>query len=55
MSLPKFAAEMGVLESPFQSAVQEPWLGVWMKAMVRYLAPDSVDRPDRLSPLYASK
>src|SRR5690242_18204472 len=55
MSLPNVDVAIGMPVSPFQYAVQEPWLGVWMKAMVRYLAPDWADSPDRLLPAYASK
>ena len=51
MSLPKVDEVSGWLVSPFQYAVQEPALAVWMKAKVRYLAPDSVDRVTGLSPL----
>jgi len=51
MSLPKVDEVSGWPVSPFQYAVQEPALAVWMKAKVRYLAPDSVDRVAGLSPL----
>jgi hypothetical protein len=51
MSLPKLAAVGGVLVSPFQYAVHEPELAVWMNANVRYLAPDSCDSVTGLSPL----
>ena len=43
MSLPYTDQEIGVLLSPFQSMVHDPFFGVWMKASVRYLAPDSAD------------
>jgi hypothetical protein len=51
MSLPKVDEASGSLVSPFQYAVHEPALAVWMKAKVRYLAPDSWDSVTGLSPL----
>jgi hypothetical protein len=42
-------------DEPFQSIVQEPWLGVWMKAKVRYLLPEAFASVAGLSEEYASK
>jgi hypothetical protein len=55
ISLPNEAWVSGVLVLPFQYAVQDPALAVWMNANVRYLAPDCWDWVTGLSPLYDSK
>jgi hypothetical protein len=41
--LPAAVAEIGVVVSPFQSAVHEPALAVSRKASDTYFAPDSAD------------
>lgn len=55
MSLPKVEEAIGWLVLPFQYAVQEPALAVWMNAKVRYFAPDCCAKVVGLSPFHASK
>jgi hypothetical protein len=45
---------IGWPELPFQYAVHEPALVVWMNAMVRYLLPDACASPEMLWPVQAS-
>src|SRR5689334_1760710 len=55
MSAPKLEEATGMLVSPLQYGVQEPFVAACRNAIVRYLLPDAEARPDRLSPVHVSK
>jgi hypothetical protein len=52
---PKEDEAIGLFVSPFQYGVHDPWVAAWMKAMVRYFAPDCWERAAGSSPVHASK
>ena len=55
MSLWYRPAAMVCVLSPFQVGTQEPLVGVWMNASVRYRAPDCWAIVEMLSVVHASK
>ncbi len=55
IAAPNVEEAIGEPVAPFQYGVHEPWALVWMKAMVRYFAPDCWERAAGSSPVQDSR